>query len=120
MTRVLVVDDALQIVRALRGNLLARSFEVVTAGTGRGALDAAKADHPDVVLLDLGLPDLDGVDVVGMGTAYCPTRRPDRHGMRLLAHALPAQNQPDRQDGLDGVLTLATGSCPHGGVMLAG
>ncbi|MGZ4427348.1 MAG: response regulator [Nocardioidaceae bacterium] len=64
MTRVLVVDDEPQIVRALRVNLLARSYEVVTATNGRQALDAAAREHPDLVVLDLGLPDLDGVDVV--------------------------------------------------------
>jgi two-component system KDP operon response regulator KdpE len=64
MTRVLVVDDEPQIVRALRVNLLARSYEVVTATTGRQALDAASREHPDLIVLDLGLPDIDGVDVV--------------------------------------------------------
>ena len=64
MTRVLVVDDEPQIVRALRVNLLARSYEVVTATTGRQALDAASREHPDLIILDLGLPDIDGVEVV--------------------------------------------------------
>jgi two-component system KDP operon response regulator KdpE len=64
MTRVLVVDDEPQILRALRINLHARQYDVVTAGTGRGALDAASDAHPDLVILDLGLPDMDGVDVI--------------------------------------------------------
>lgn len=64
MTRVLVVEDEPQISRALTINLKARDYEVVTAGTGRDALDAAARDKPDAVLLDLGLPDMDGVDVV--------------------------------------------------------
>ena len=64
MTRVLVVDDEPQILRALRINLHARQYDVVTAGTGRGALDAAADAHPDLVILDLGLPDMDGVDVI--------------------------------------------------------
>jgi two-component system, OmpR family, KDP operon response regulator KdpE len=64
MTRVLVVDDEPQILRALRINLHARRYEVVTAGTGRGALHAATDAHPDLVILDLGLPDMDGVDVI--------------------------------------------------------
>ena len=64
MTRVLVVDDEPQIVRALRINLVARSYDVTTATDGRHALTAAAQEHPDVVVLDLGLPDLDGVDVV--------------------------------------------------------
>jgi two-component system KDP operon response regulator KdpE len=64
MTRVLVVDDEPQILRALRINLHARQYDVVTAGTGRGALEAAADAHPDLVILDLGLPDMDGVDVI--------------------------------------------------------
>jgi two-component system, OmpR family, KDP operon response regulator KdpE len=64
MTRVLVVDDEPQILRALRINLHARQYDVITAGTGRGALEAAADAHPDLVILDLGLPDMDGVDVI--------------------------------------------------------
>lgn len=64
MTRVLVVDDEPQILRALTINLKARHYDVVTAATGTEALTAAAAHPPDIVILDLGLPDLDGVDVV--------------------------------------------------------
>ena len=64
MTRVLVVDDEPQILRALRINLHARQYDVVTAGSGHGALEAATDAHPDLVILDLGLPDMDGVDVI--------------------------------------------------------
>lgn len=64
MTTVLIVDDEPQILRALRINLQARQFHVVTASNGKEALVAAKTSHPDLVVLDLGLPDLDGVDVV--------------------------------------------------------
>jgi two-component system KDP operon response regulator KdpE len=62
---VLVVDDEPQIVRALRINLRARNYEVYTAQTGAQALDEAAQHPPDLVILDLGLPDLDGVDVIG-------------------------------------------------------
>ena len=64
MTRVLVVDDEPQIVRALSISLRARKYDVVVAATGRQALAAAARAAPDLVLLDLGLPDLDGVDVI--------------------------------------------------------
>jgi two-component system KDP operon response regulator KdpE len=64
MTTVLVVDDEPQILRALRVNLAARSYDVVTASSGRQALDAAARHHPDLVVLDLGLPDMDGVEVI--------------------------------------------------------
>ena len=64
MTRVLVIDDEPQILRALSINLRARHYEVTTAATGTEGLSAAARDRPDLVILDLGLPDLDGVDVV--------------------------------------------------------
>ena len=60
----LVVDDEPQIVRALRINLRARGYEVDAAPDGRTALDLAARRHPDVVLLDLGLPDMEGVEVI--------------------------------------------------------
>jgi two-component system KDP operon response regulator KdpE len=72
VTRVLVVDDEPQILRALRINLLARQYQVVTAATGAEALRAAAADHPDLVVLDLGLPDMDGVDVVRSLRTWTP------------------------------------------------
>lgn len=64
MTRVLVVDDEPQIVRALVINLKARKYEVDAAADGAQALELAAARHPDVVVLDLGLPDMDGVEVI--------------------------------------------------------
>jgi len=64
MTRVLVVDDEPQILRALRINLRARNYEVLTATTGTEALEVATRHPPDLVILDLGLPDMDGVDVI--------------------------------------------------------
>ena len=64
MTRVLVVDDEPQILRALRINLRVRNYEVDTAASGSEALTAAGRHPPDLVLLDLGLPDLDGVEVI--------------------------------------------------------
>lgn len=62
--RVLVVDDEPQILRALRINLKARGFDVTTASSGAGALRAAAETNPQVVILDLGLPDIDGFDVL--------------------------------------------------------
>jgi two-component system KDP operon response regulator KdpE len=64
VTRVLVVDDEPQILRALRINLRVRSYEVDTAATGSQALEVAARHPPDLVILDLGLPDLDGVEVI--------------------------------------------------------
>lgn len=64
MSKVLVVDDEPALARALAINLRAHGWEVVTAADGRSALDAAAREHPDVVVLDLGLPDLDGTEVI--------------------------------------------------------
>ena len=64
MTRVLVVDDEPQILRALRINLRVRDYDVHVAATGAEALEVAGRYPPDLVILDLGLPDLDGVEVI--------------------------------------------------------
>jgi two-component system KDP operon response regulator KdpE len=64
VSRVLVVDDDPQLARALRITLRAGGHDVVLAADGRAALRLAAAEHPDVVVLDLGLPDLDGTEVL--------------------------------------------------------
>jgi two-component system KDP operon response regulator KdpE len=64
VTRVLVIDDEPSILRALRINLSARQFEVSTAADGTSGLAAVARDRPDVVILDLGLPDMDGTEVI--------------------------------------------------------
>jgi two-component system KDP operon response regulator KdpE len=63
-TRVLVIDDEPQILRALRINLSVRGYEVTTAATGADALRSAADHRPDVVVLDLGLPDMSGIEVL--------------------------------------------------------
>ena len=62
--RILVADDDPQILRALRITLTARGYDVVTAVDGREALDAAIAQHPDLMVLDLGMPGLTGIEVI--------------------------------------------------------
>jgi two-component system KDP operon response regulator KdpE len=64
VTRVLVIDDEPSILRALRINLTARNYEVSTASDGASGLAAVSRDRPDVLILDLGLPDMDGTDVI--------------------------------------------------------
>jgi len=62
--KILVVDDERQIRRALGLNLTAREYQVVYAETGEAAMQAAATEHPDLVLLDLGLPGLSGISVI--------------------------------------------------------
>ena len=62
--RVLVVDDEPAILRVVQTNLSRHDFRVETADTGQAALEAHSRFHPDLVLLDLGLPDMDGLEVI--------------------------------------------------------
>jgi two-component system KDP operon response regulator KdpE len=71
-TRILVVDDEPPIVRMVSANLRMRGHEVLTAATGAAALDSAEAHQPDVIVLDLGLPDLDGLEVLRRLRAWSP------------------------------------------------
>lgn len=64
MSQLLIVDDEASFARAMSVGLRARGYEVQSAASGRGGLDLATRLHPDLVLLDLGLPDLDGVEVL--------------------------------------------------------
>jgi two-component system, OmpR family, KDP operon response regulator KdpE len=72
VTRVLIVDDEPQILRALRINLTARQYEVITAADGTQALHAASAERPDLIVLDLGLPDIDGAEVIRKLRVWSP------------------------------------------------
>src|SRR5659263_86749 len=65
MPRLLIVEDEPALRHALTINLRARHYEVESAGDGKSALRAAATRPPDLVIVDLGLPDMDGVDVIG-------------------------------------------------------
>jgi two-component system, OmpR family, KDP operon response regulator KdpE len=71
MTRVLVVDDDPHLLRALRITLTARGYTVTTAVDGATALAAASRNPPELIILDLGLPDLDGVAVIEGLRGWC-------------------------------------------------
>src|SRR5215475_3331572 len=92
---VLVIDDEPQIVRALRINLRARQYEVYAAGTATEALEIAARHPPDLVILDLGLPDMDGVEVI--------------HGLRGWTEA-PIIVLSGRTDSTDKVDALDAGA----------
>ena len=95
MTRVLVVDDEPQILRALRINLRVRDYDVHVAASGTEALEIAGRYPPDLVILDLGLPDLDGVEVI--------------HGLRGWSKA-PIIVLSGRADSSDKVEALDAGA----------
>ncbi len=95
MTTVLVIDDEPQILRALRINLRVRHYDVHTAGSGSEALELAARYPPDLVILDLGLPDLDGVEVI--------------HGLRGWT-AAPIIVLSGRADSMDKVEALDAGA----------
>ncbi|KXK63950.1 two-component system response regulator [Micromonospora rosaria] len=95
MSRILVVDDEPQILRALRINLRARGYDVVVAATGAAALHAAATHPPDLVVLDLGLPDIDGLEVI--------------HGLRGWT-AVPIIVLSGRADSADKVAALDAGA----------
>ncbi|MFC7492222.1 MULTISPECIES: response regulator transcription factor [unclassified Knoellia] len=95
MSRILVVDDEPHLVRTLAINLRARDYEVETAGDGRSALQAVHDQTPDLVILDLGLPDIDGVDVL----------RGIREGWQVPVIVLSA-----RADSIDKVEALDLGA----------
>ena len=63
MERVLIVDDDPDIQKLVSYNLGQAGFEVTTAGTGRNALEAVQKHPPDLIILDLMLPDVDGMEV---------------------------------------------------------
>jgi two-component system KDP operon response regulator KdpE len=71
MTSILVIDDETALLRALRINLAARDYTVHTACDGTTGLAAMARDHPDVVIVDLGLPDMDGTDVISAIRGGC-------------------------------------------------
>jgi two-component system, OmpR family, KDP operon response regulator KdpE len=95
VTTVLVIDDEPQILRALRINLRVRQYDVHTAGSGSEALEVAAKYPPDLVILDLGLPDLDGVEVI--------------HGLRGWTEA-PIIVLSGRADSTDKVEALDAGA----------
>ncbi|HET8582149.1 MAG TPA: response regulator, partial [Jatrophihabitans sp.] len=73
MTRVLIVEDERPLLRALAMNLVARGYAVSEAETGGRALTALADDRHDAIVLDLGLPDMSGVDVIRAVRAYAVT-----------------------------------------------
>jgi two-component system KDP operon response regulator KdpE len=90
--RILVVDDEPAILATMAPLLRSQGYEVVTALSGRAAIEAAERDHPDLVVLDLGLPDIEGVEV-------CRTIRRDQEVPIIVLSARGAER--DKVAALD-------------------
>jgi two-component system KDP operon response regulator KdpE len=103
--RILLVDDEPNIQMAVRPLLVSSGYEVVSAITGRGALEAVERHSPDVVVLDLGLPDMDGVDV-------CRSIRESRNVPVIVLSARGAEKDKVRalDAGADDYVTKPFGS----------
>jgi two-component system KDP operon response regulator KdpE len=109
MTSVLVIDDEPQIRRALSTNLSARGYELHLAASGEEGLDLAGAAHPDLVIVDLGLPGIDGVEVVRRLRSW--TRVPivvlsvrDGEDVKVLALDAGADDYVTKPFGMDELL----------------
>jgi DNA-binding response OmpR family regulator len=92
VTRILVVDDEPALARGLRVNLEARGYDVDVAVDGADALATASAKPPDVVILDLGLPDMDGVEVIAGLRAW---------GSMPIVVLSAREQEPDKVASLD-------------------
>jgi two-component system KDP operon response regulator KdpE len=104
MPRIIIVDDEPQILRALRINLQARGYEIHTAPNGAEALRVAAATRPDLVILDLGLPDIDGVEVIRKLRAWTPVP------IVVLSGRAESRNKVDALDaGADDYVTKPFG-----------
>ncbi len=104
MARVLVIDDEVAILRALGTGLRARGYDVLVARTGEEGLSVAALEAPDVVVLDLGLPDLDGVEVCRRLRAWT-----DMPVIVLSAHGAEARKVDALDEGADDFITKPFG-----------
>lgn len=118
LPRVLVVDDEPQIVRFLKPSLAAAGYDVVTAATGAEALKAAATAAPDVVLLDLGLPDMDGTDVIRLLRAWSKIpilvlSARDREAEKIAALDLGANDYVNKPFGIGDLMARVRTALHH-------
>jgi two-component system, OmpR family, KDP operon response regulator KdpE len=104
MTRVLVIDDEVAILRVLQTGLRARGYEVDTAADGAAGLAKAAREQPEVIVLDLGLPDVDGIDVCRRIRAWS-----DVPIIVLSAHGSEARKVEALDEGADDFVTKPFG-----------
>jgi len=92
MSKILVVDDELKIARLVRDYLMEAGFDVVTASDGPGAVASVRTERPDLVILDIGLPGMDGFDV---------TRNIRSHSTTPIVMLTARTEETDRIIGLE-------------------
>lgn len=124
MTSVLVVDDEAQILKTLRTNLKARGYDVLTATDGPSALLVAAREHPDVVILDLGLPGMDGVEVISglRGWSEVPVivlSAREQESDKVLALDAGADDYVTKPFGMDELLARLRAAVRRGAVSQA-
>jgi two-component system, OmpR family, KDP operon response regulator KdpE len=117
--RVLVVDDEAAILRFLRTSLAANDYDVIEASTGADAIKRATADAPDVILLDLGLPDMDGKEVVrllreGSQTPIIVVSARAREAEKIEALDLGADDYVNKPFGMGELLARLRAALRHG------
>jgi two-component system, OmpR family, KDP operon response regulator KdpE len=116
--RILIVDDEPQILRFLRTALSANGYEVIEASTGMDALRHAAADAPDAIVLDLGLPDMDGKDVIralreGSDTPVVVLSARKREAEKIAALDLGADDYIDKPFGIGELMARLRASLRH-------
>lgn len=120
LSRILVVDDEPQIQRFLKPSLTAAGYEVIEAGTGAEALKAIATQAPDLVILDLGLPDMDGKDVIASlrGWSDIPIvilSARDREGEKIAALDLGADDYVEKPFGIGELTARIRNALRHRG-----
>ncbi len=116
--RILVVDDEPQILRFLKPSLTAAGYDVFTEATGTGALKAAATHSPDVILLDLGLPDIDGKEVICKLREWSKTpiivvSARDREAEKIAALDLGADDYVNKPFGIGELLARLRTALRH-------
>jgi two-component system KDP operon response regulator KdpE len=118
--RILVVDDEPQILRFLKPSLAAAGYDVVAAASGKEALKAAATLAPDIILLDLGLPDMDGKDVIRELRAWSQTpvivlSARDREAEKIAALDLGADDYVNKPFGIGELTARLRAALRHAG-----
>lgn len=117
--RVLIVDDEAAILRFLKASLSANEYEVIEASTGAEAIKRATSEAPDAILLDLGLPDMDGKDVVrilreGSRTPIIVVSARAREAEKIEALDLGADDYVNKPFGMGELLARLRAALRHG------